>query len=197
MIVSPSHYFRTAGICVALFVSFFAFGDDLDSIDGPLLSPDGTLEVYKLPEGTSKDVNGNDLPYGTKLFVRRRGSSRPGILLLENARWMAAQWAPRSNLLGVENHWDGHASQVYVYELSVKGGSQPVEPKLVFRSPDNGYDVKWFIEGWDVSHRIIRLRKDAYVHPKDGSGQEDFSENRGSTSLHHSFVIGTKPLPRE
>jgi hypothetical protein len=192
MIVSSFRRFRAVGIgCVALFVSFFAFGDDLEPLRGPLLSPDGTLEVYELPEGMNKDVNGHDVPYGTKLFIRRHGLNSPGILLLENARWMAAQWAPHSHLLGVENHTDSHASQVDVYEPRVQDGSQSLECKLVFRSPDNGYDIMWFIESWDVTHRIIHLGKDEIVLSKD------FSHNLGFTSTHHTFVIGTKPLPRE
>jgi hypothetical protein len=175
-------------------LSGFALGKDLDEFRGPLRSPDKTLEAYSLPEGTSKDVHGVAFPYGIKLFVRQTGSGKPSVLVEENARWMAAQWAPHSNLLAVENHTDGHACRVDVYEFVLKGSPPSLECAAVFHSPDDDYDVKWYIEGWDPTRRVIRLRKDELYHPQDPSGQKDFSSNLGFTSIQKSFRIGTKPL---
>jgi hypothetical protein len=158
----PLPFFRPL---LPFLILFFAapsllVGKDLDAIDHPLLSPDGFLEVYWLPEGVSNDVNGKPYDYGTKLFLRPKGSRRDGILLRENSRWMAVQWSPNSTLLGVEDHWDGHASEVYVYEITLSPDRKMMIERQVFHSPENAYDLKWFIEGWNVPKRMILLRRE-------------------------------------
>jgi hypothetical protein len=184
------HILRIGGF--VLTAAFFASGKDLDSLDAPLLSPNGILEVYRVPEGVDKDANGKEESYGTKLFIRKSGSKRSGILLRENARWMAAQWAPHSNLLGIEDHRDGHVSEVYIYEVNLESNSQLPECTLVFHAPNNGYDVQWFIEGWDTVRHIVHLRREEIRHLKSASGEEDFSSNQGRVLSHHSYVINIK-----
>jgi hypothetical protein len=137
---------------------------DLEALDHPLFSPNGLFEVYWAPEGKAKDVNGNLYDYGTKLFLRRIGGRGQGVLLRENARWMAARWFPNSTLLGVEDHWDGHVSDVYVYEVTISADHQNVIEKQVFRSPESGYDLRWFIETWIPSKHTICLRREQRTH---------------------------------
>ena len=188
-----SIFLRAASISVM--VALPLLGKDLDPIERALASPDETLVAYTTPQGIATDVNGKEYGYGTKLYVRLTGNAKDGVLLLNNDRWMAAQWGPHSHLLGIEDHSDGHISEVYVYEIEAHGiGSSPV-CKLVFRAPENGYDVKWFIEGWGMPHRTIRLRKEWIRHPVDSAGKIDFSLNLGTKTEARSFVIGTKPLP--
>jgi hypothetical protein len=175
-------------------VSLPLFAKDLYPIKGSLPSPDGTLVAYATPQGTATDVNGKKYAYGTKLYVRMAGTAKDGTLLLNNDRWMAAQWGPHSRLLGVEDHTDGHISEVYVYEVAAGGtGSKPA-CTLVFQAPGNGYDVQWFIEGWDMPHRTIRLRKEWIRHPVDSAGKIDFSYKLGGNTEVRSFVIGTKSI---
>jgi hypothetical protein len=168
---------------------------DLDAIKGSLPSPDGTVIAFKSPQGYATDVHGQKYAYGTKLYVRNAGGSKDGELLLTNDRWMAAQWGPHSHLLGIEDHSDGHVSEVYVYEVTASRTASPPVCKLVFHSPENRYDVKWLIEGWDIPRRTIRLRKEWLRHPVDSSGQTDFSHNLGSKTEIRPFTISTKSIP--
>ena len=99
---------------------------------------------------------------------------------------MAAQWAPHSHLLGVEDHVDGHISTVCVFEISGVQDSPLPDCRLVFESPDSAYDVQWFIQGWDASRRIIHLRRDEIVHAQNGK--------QSFISTKKSFVMGTAAL---
>jgi hypothetical protein len=135
-----------------------ASAKDLKALFQPLLSPDGVFEVYWLPEGSDKDVDGNSENYGSKILLRRRGDSHQGKLLRENTRWMAALWAPDSKLIAIEDHWDGHASEVYVYEAGI-GKDQALWSREIFHTPENAYDLQWFIEDWEPNH-VLHLRRE-------------------------------------
>ena len=183
-------YFSLLGIACLAGTAFAAQAAKPD-IALPLQSPNHLFEVYTAPEGTDQDVNGASYDYGTKLYLRAAGSRAPGALLRENSRWMQAQWCPHSGLLGVEDHWDGHASQVYVYEVALSADRHSIVYKLVFHSLDNAYDRQWFIEGWEPSQRIIHLRLE-----QRGHDDLDFEKNwpKGLVTRHASYVIGTTAL---
>ena len=157
----------------------------------PLQSPNHLFEVYTAPEGTDQDVNGASYDYGTKLYLRGAGTHVQGALLRENSRWMQAQWCPHTGLLGVEDHSDGHESQVYVYEVALSADRHGIVYKLVFHSPDNAYDRQWFIEGWEPSQRIIHLRLEQRNHD-DLDFQKDWP--KGLVIRHVSYAIGTTAL---
>ena len=157
----------------------------------PLQSPNHLFEVYSAPEGTGRDANGVPYPYGTKLYLRGAGTHVQGALLRQNTRWMQAQWCPHTGLLGVEDHWDDHASQVYVYEVGLSQDRHNIVYKLVFHSPDNAYDRQWFIEGWDAAQRIIHLRLEQANHD-DLDSQKSLP--KGLVTRHLSYLIGTTAL---
>jgi hypothetical protein len=94
-----------------------------------------------------EDVNGHVEGCGTKLFIRLRDQKGSGDLLRENGRWIAAKWSPDSNFIGVEDHWDGHASEVYVYKVTASAEHR-FNVRLVFHTPENAYDLQWYIERW-------------------------------------------------
>jgi hypothetical protein len=175
-------------LLLLVFSDFHAIGDDLDAINHSCLSPNGHFEVYRLPEGTGKDANDSLYDYGTKLFLRLCGSKKIGILLRENSRWMAALWSPDSRYLGIEDHWDGHGSNVYVYEVGLSEDRRSVTTKMVFQSPEqNAYDLKWFIEGWDPSSHMIHLCREQRAN--DGMEvPKSWAHHRAIEHL--SFVIG-------
>jgi hypothetical protein len=157
-----------------------AAAEDLGAVDQPVPSPNGLFEVYRLPEGTDKDVNGKIYGYGTKLFVRLGHSQSQGILLRENTRWMAAQWSPDSNLIGVEDHWDGHASQIYVYKVTASA-DRKATVQQVFHTPENAYDLQWYIEGWGPSKNLLHLRRDQ----RTNDGIEAPASWKGHASIEH------------
>jgi hypothetical protein len=136
-----------------------AAAKDLDAVWQSVQSPNGLFEVYRLPDYMAEDVNGKVDGYGTKLFLRKRGDHGQGILLRENGRWMAAQWSPDSRLLGVEDHWDGHASEIYAYKVTLSTDGK-TSSHLIFHTPENAYDLKWFIEGWGPGKSLLRLRRE-------------------------------------
>jgi hypothetical protein len=140
-------------------LSCVAAAKDLDAVVRPVSSPNGLLEVYHMSEGTDKDVNGNPYDYGTKLLLRRHGQQNQGLLLQENGRWMGALWSPDSRLVAIEDHWDGHASEIYVYKVTLTTDNK-VSSHLVFHTPENAYDLKWFIEGWGPSENLLHLRRE-------------------------------------
>jgi hypothetical protein len=148
----------------------------------PVPSPDGLFEAHSTPENLTPDIHGDF--YGEKLYVRKCGSNENGVLLRENSRYMEIQWAPRSHLLGVEDHWDGHSCGVYVYAISTEIKSGHIQYKLVFQSPNNDYDRIWTIVGWDMRRRTIHLKCDRRYQP-EGSGGYEFDR---------FFVIGTRAL---
>ena len=133
-------------------------------------SPDGRLVAYRTPNPTHG--------IGKRLFVRFASSNDSGRLLLENDRSMDAQWSPDSKFLAVTNYTDPHISVVLVFGI----GSHAKAPdaQLLLISPDPGvWDTKWFVSGWDTSHRTILLQKRT-------AGEEPAPKKR--------FRIGNKPL---
>ena len=160
-----------------------AAAEDLKAISDPLASPNGQLEVYRLPEGMDKDVNGNNYGYGTKLFLRIHGDQNHEILLRENDRWMAVEWSPDSRLLAIEDHWDGHASEIYVYKVSISFDGK-LQQRLVFHTPENTYDLKWFIEGWGPNNGILRLRREQ----RTNDGIETPASWKNHASVEHVVI---------
>lgn len=133
-------------------------------------SPDGRFVAYRTPNSTHG--------IGERLFVRFASTSDSGRLLLQNNRNMDAQWSPDSTFLAVTNHTDPHITVVLVFRISGHGSIPYAQ--LVFISPDSGvWDTKWFVSGWDISHRTILLEKRV-------AGEEPKPNER--------FRIGNKPL---
>ena len=126
----------------------------------PIVSSDSVFETHSTSEGTVSDINGNPVNFGEILYVRAHGTGEMGLPLHHTNRYLKVEWGPHSHLLAVEDHNDGHASEIYVYEISLEKGN--IQAKLVYHSPDNDYDVHWTIEGWDIVHRTILLQRAAY-----------------------------------
>jgi len=139
------------------FLPCLAAAEDLDPVWESVASPNGLFEIYRLPDNMAENVNGKVVGYGTKLFLRKRGDSGQGILLRENGRWMGALWSPDSGLFAIEDYWDSHSSRIFVFKvaLSTKGR---VSSRLVFRSPENAYGLRWLIEGWEPGNDLLHLR---------------------------------------
>ena len=133
-------------------------------------SPDGRFAAYLIPNPTHG--------IGKRLFVKFAGSKDSGRMLLENDRSMDAGWSPDSRFLTVTNHTDPHITVVLVFQISDHGNIP--DAQLFFISPNPGvWDTKWFVSGWDTSHRAILLEKRV-------AGEERQPNKR--------FPIGTKPL---
>jgi hypothetical protein len=157
----------------------------------PMRSPDGLFEAYQRPNAIQADVNSQLHPFGTRLYLRAVGMKSEGAILRINDRWMDQQWCPGKDLLGVENHWDGHASAVDVFEVGFSPDHRSVIYKLVFRSPGNVYDRQWTIDGWGQPKRAIYLQLEQ--RHEGILGQEHWPP--GVIVRHFSFHIGTNPLP--
>ena len=101
-------YFRYVAASV-LFASIscgpnIVFAEELEQLGPSIRSSDQLFEVYKTADFVTEDVNGARLECGTKLFLRAVGMKTQGALVCENGRWMAWQWCPNADLLGIENH---------------------------------------------------------------------------------------------
>jgi dipeptidyl aminopeptidase/acylaminoacyl peptidase len=154
----------------SLGVPFVAYGTPNPTAQDAIRSPDGRFVAYRTPNPTHG--------IGKRLFVTFASTNNSGRLLLENDRNMDAQWSPDSKFLAVTNYTDPHITVVLVFQVSDRG-SMP-DARLVFISPDPGaWDTKWFVSGWDTSHRTILLEKRV-------AGEESQAKKR--------FRIGTKAL---
>src|SRR5437763_756216 len=101
-------------------------------------SPDGRFVAYRTPNPTHG--------IGKRLFVRFAHGTDPGRLLLENDRYMDAQWSPDSRFLAVTNYTDPDISVVLVF--GIRGQRAVPDAQLFFISPDPGvWDTKWFVSG--------------------------------------------------
>ncbi|MCE0497034.1 MAG: hypothetical protein LV481_03700 [Methylacidiphilales bacterium] len=170
--------------------SLTATVDDSFPIGDPIPSSDLLFEVYSSPEGQAKDVHGQPYYYGEQIFVRLHGTKEKGVLLRQNSRWFDIKWAPHSHLLGLEDHWDGHSSRVYVYDICNGPGHPHFQARLVFISPNNDYDRQWFMEGWEPAQRKIRLRLEQ-------RGNDAILGHEAWPSFlvaHRTFVIGTETV---
>jgi hypothetical protein len=116
-------------------------------------SPDGRFIAYHTP-------NLRD-GLGQRLFVRFARDAAPTRLLLQNDHYtdaIDAQWSPDSQFLAITNHTDPHITVVLVF--GIHGDGQIPDAQLLFVSPEPGaWDIKWFVFGWDISHRSILLEK--------------------------------------
>jgi hypothetical protein len=113
-----------------------------------------------------------------KQLVVRAADGKEARLLLFNDRSMDAVWSPDSRFLAVTNYTDPHISVVLVFGVRGNGTSAP-NAQLFFVSPDpDTWEAKWFVSGWDVSHRAILLERRA----------------AGAEPQQRRFPIGTKPL---
>jgi hypothetical protein len=141
------------------------------------ISPDHKCEAYQ----TGNAADGT----GSKLFLRRANSRDPGVLVLENMRWIDAKWSPDSRFLAVVDHNDGHIADVYVFGVRAADAAQP-QITLYYHTPDpNTYDVRWDVVGWNLSKRSIVLDKEV----RDTNAQKP---------THHAKIvarIGNTPLP--
>jgi hypothetical protein len=155
----------------------------------PQRSSDGLFEVYQISRTTEKDVTGAPYGFGTNLYLRATGSRSPGIVIRSNDRWMDQQWCPGTGLLAVQDCWDTHECDVYVYEVRLSPDRQSILYRLVFRSPWNTVDHLWAIDGWDAKHRVIRLSIEQWA---DHSllGHEHWQPATGR----YAFLIGTSSL---
>ena len=91
-------------------------------------------------------------------------------------------------MLLVEDHGDGHSSQVYVF--SFKANPQAaIAVTTKFKSPDNGYDIKWYFVRWDEKGSNLVLRKDQILHSRDADGKLDMSKKLGQKSQNYDFPI--------
>jgi hypothetical protein len=176
-------------ILFVLLVTFVCHAADIFPESTPQHSSDGLFEVYQMPGGVGKDVRGKPYFAGTRLFLRGAGSRAQGALLRENDRWMDQQWCPGEHLLGIEDHWDGHQSDVYIYEMELSP-DRTIHYRLVFKSPWNDYDRSWSIEGWEPKSRAIRLKLD------QGGNDGILGHEKWPLSLerHYTFRVGITPL---
>jgi len=120
--------------------------------------PNKLVEFYSTPQGSGLDVHGKIFYAGERLYLRPAGSKCQGVLLRDNDRWLDVHWSPEGNFLGVENNWDTHECDVYIYEISLSPDRKTVNCKLVFFSPWNDVDRQWSIQGWHAKQRVVRLK---------------------------------------
>jgi hypothetical protein len=115
-----------------------------------------------------------------KLFVRRRHSPAPAILLLQNDRWIDAKWSPDSRFLAVIDHLDGHIADVYVFGITADNPAGPPIATLFYHTPElRTYDVQWDVVDWLLNTRSIILKKNVHF----GFRQETIVAHIGTTAL--------------
>jgi hypothetical protein len=146
----------------------------LHSVDADerLSAPNGLLEAFT----TAKEPDGT----GMKLFVRHRHSRAPAILLLQNNRWIHAQWSPDSRFLAVIDHPDGHIADVYVFGITAANPARPPIATLFYHTPElRTYDVQWDVVDWLLPARSIILKKNVHF----GFRQATIVAHIGTTAL--------------
>lgn len=135
-----------------------------------VVSPDHRFEAYT----TANRSDGT----GMKLFVHRYGSTKAGVLLAFNDRWLDAKWSPDSRFLAVGNHSDGHISDIYVFGVGKSADSSTPEVALYAHSPDlDTYDVQWEAVGWRLHRRDILLKKTLKFRPLAGRVRLHFGDH--------------------
>ena len=139
--------FHRAGIGLVFFFGALGYARS-QQITHRYVSPDRTIECYS--------TFGQD-DSGTRLFIRRKGSKVQGKLLRENGRWMKVLWSPGSRFFAVEDHWDGHVCDVYVYAVTLRGNNLSLQ--RVAHSPAlRTYNAYWEVKRWDMKHRHLIIQ---------------------------------------
>ncbi len=178
-------------LCAALATVPLRASTDSVPESKPQRSSDGLFEVYQTPNSTQPDVNGHPFPFGTRLHLRAAGTQSADAIIRTNDRWMDQQWCPGTDLLAVQDCWDTHESDVYVYEVYLAADRRTVRYRLVFRSPWNTVDHLWSFEGWDPKRRTIRLRIEQWGND-DITGHEHWPKR--TVIGHYAFQIGMTAL---
>ena len=105
------------------------------------------------------------LEQGEKILFQSRIPPKSEILL-ETPRWATPQWSRRENWFCVEDHIDGHNTNVHIYNIK-KTLNGEVAVAIKWSNPEPTLaDSHWTLAAWDIEHGQAKLKH--YFQEYDG-----------------------------
>ncbi len=104
---------------------------------------------------------------GMKVVLIEPATGR-GLTVIQTSRWATAYWSSKESLFVVEDHWDGQACALYVFEICEE--HQALTVREVYHSPGLGrVGVEWTLKEWMRGDKGIRILRTEVI-PTEDSG---------------------------
>jgi hypothetical protein len=105
------------------------------------------------------------LEQGMKIMFQPKVPSKSE-LLLETQRWANPRWSQSDNWFCIEDHIDGHITQLHIYNITAGANGQLIITRAWSSPNPTQYDSHWGLIRWDFEHAVVKVKH--YYQQYDG-----------------------------
>ncbi len=92
-------------------------------------------------------------------LILRKDATKTEKQIFESPRWFDVSWSPDGRFFCIEDHADGHTTNLHVFGLLLRSSPDTLGCDLIYATPwPQNYDMHWKLLKWDMEKGVVKIQ---------------------------------------